>query len=362
MSNEEAQTDRVEIKAYKLRDLAADPSPLHGLSDPHGHISCYDAGGLKLLTENPFATCEDLALVLAIDGGQVVGRLGFLSGTAMYDGNTCPVYWLSGYSVAENYRSSGAGAILLLHGLTTRRALLASGGSSRQAEEVYKRTGFRAIGPLRRYIYFYASRVLVEKFVRNRWLAASLSAVSQPLLNLYNLVMSRRPLGVLSVEPAAAFGPEIEAVFEGDRRNYFPRTAPQLNWVMRYRKIEAFKLLSGGRLVGYALLRMVQDPGGGPHNLPAMKCGRLLDYYLPEGCAGMKADLLHFCICYFRRAGAEIIECQAFDPPMEQECARLGMVQIGGHRVFFRPPPGKTPHPSSAVWFLPMGTSDVIIE
>jgi GNAT superfamily N-acetyltransferase len=351
---------RVKIKAYKLRDLAADPSPLDGLSDPHGHISCYGADGLKLLTENPFATCDDLALVLAIHRGQVVGRLGFLSGTAMYDGDTCPVYWLSGYSVDENYRSSGAGAMLLLQGLATRRALLASGGSSRQAEEVYKRTGFRALGPLRRYVYFYTSRVLVEKYVRNRWLAPILSAVSQPLLNLYNLVMARRPLDILSVEPAAAFGPEIEAVFEGDRRNYFPRTAPQLNWVMRHRKIEAFKLLSGGRLAGYALLRVVQAPAGGPHNLPAMKCGTILDYYLPEGCAGMKADLLHFCICYFRRAGAEIMECQALDPPMEQECARLGMVQISGFRVFFRPQPAKTLDPS-AVWFLPMGTSDVII-
>jgi GNAT superfamily N-acetyltransferase len=361
MTNLADLSDRLFIRAYTVKELVGNKADLGQYADPNGFLSSHHEAGLQLLAENPHGQEDDLALVVAVHGETIIGRLAFYGGVVHYGGQDERVLWLSGFFMVDSYRSSGAGGLVLLRALETRHSLLASGGPSERLQTVYKRTGFVPLGPLRRFVYFYRSRVLAERFVRNPILSRVLSMCAQPPLQAYYAVRSLSGRGDLDCRSIQRFGSGFEGIFANERRNFFPKSAAQLNWVLNHRNPFAFDILRDGSPIGYCLLQIIENKGGGPDRLPTMTIGTLLDYYLPEGAADSKRSLVHFCLDFFRKQRVDVFECQIFDRVMETACARLGMIHLGGNKVFFRPRPGKKLDPA-APWFLPLGTSDVILR
>lgn len=360
MNNKQETRTDLFIGSFTIGELDRNPTILQEYDDPNGYTSSYRKDTIKLLLDNPYAYENDLALILAVAGNSVVGRLGFYAGPAHYDGRDHRILWLSGFYLQENYRRTGAGGMILLRALSSGMPLLGCGAPSPELEELYKLVGFHQLGPLRRFVYFYNTRVILKKYINNPFITSLLGASSFPLLKLYYgfKIPSVRPS--LTYQPVKSLGKEIDILMSTEKRNHFPKGSALLSWVMKYSQLSAFEMYRGSNLLGYCLVKCLPMKAGGAHNLPAMTIGTLLDYYLAEESVEAKRDMILFCIEFFRQRGLDVFEFQVCDETLGKLCSEFGMIQLGGNRIFFKPGPGGG-FDKGQSWFLTLGTADVIL-
>ena len=362
-SESEGSPVTLRILSLCIEQIVRNPEALQRYRDPHGFLN-RERRWVSMLAANPAARPDDLALCLALDGDTVVGRLGLYAGSAAYGGRTVRTFWLDGFWLDQNYRSTGAGAMLLLRAISACSSLLACGGPSKELQQLYTACGFAQFGPLKRYLYFYRPGPLATYLVRPKAAVPLASAVARPLLNLYYL--SSRLLNRVPAKPSRAFratvqfGPDLDRLMSARAGNHFPRDVATLNWALTFRRMWAFQIFRDETLVGYCLLKRLRLPGGGPHHLPPMDAGVLLDYYLSETEQSAKRDLVLFCLRFFAAQGVDLLEHQVHGREMEQVCRSVGMVCRGGNKIYYRPPPGAEVPPSEE-WFLPLATADVIL-
>jgi hypothetical protein len=347
------------IRSLTIEELRTPDTLLH-YDDPHGYLSAYRKEQINILLDNPYAQENDLALILAIAGNTVVGRLGFYAAPADYPSQNHRLLWLSGFFLQEAYRTTGVGGIILLRALTARIPLLACGAPSPELEKLYDLVGFYRLRPLRRFVYFYNTEVIVKKYITNSFIASLLAASSLPLLKIYYGFKSYFRRSSLSYKPVQLFGEEIDTLMSQEKRHHFSRSSRLLNWVMKHNQASAFEIYQGETLVGYCLLKRFSSSAAVTQSFPPMTIGSVLDFYVTES-KGVEHDMVLFCVKFFKQQGVDLLEIQLCGNTMAKFCSGLGMVELGGNRVFYKPAPSDTVAKDQP-WLLTSGTGDVILR
>lgn len=341
------------IQSFTVEQIVADVGVLHRWRDPAGFLAPCSPAFAQMLADNPNGRPQDLAMLLAIHEDVVVGRLGFIGAKLVVAGRALAAHWTDGFFLLPEYRSSGAGAMLLLRGLAKCPLLAAAGGPDEAAQKLYAAAGLRQIAAMRRFVGFYSARPALQKLAG----LGALAPLVKPLLPLRFRapaaggdvrwsVVDRAPAELDSVLPAALGAYAMH------------RDVATLNWVARHRHVRLALAKRGDQLIGYALLKRYRYPGGGRRGLPACEVGCLLDYALTPGVE--PADALAFAYRELAGMGAELFELHTPDPKL-QEAARAGrLLETEGTLAFVRPPRDLT-IPTDAAWFLTHGAGDLIL-
>ena len=350
------------IRAFRIHEFETNASVLSQFADPRGYLAHVTPAWVELLRTNPFAQPSDLALVLALDGERVVGRLGFYAAQVSLAGQLHRTYWMQGFFLDEAYRTSGAGGMLILPAISSLKCLIGAGGSAPETLRLYQTLKFVTPGPLKRYLHFYRVAPITMKLARQPALAKGAALAATPLLKLYNRYHVRRLGGVprLTYRPVERFDQRIDELLAAEPRHFFPRGSALLNWLLTHRPLTAFEIYEQDRLLGYCLLNRTERGAIAQYNIPPTTSGSLLDYYLPAEAVEAKRDLLLFSVDYFSDKEVDYLECQVFDQGMPEHCRRLGMLQVGGFSVNFKPPRGQQVAATDP-WFLTFGTGDVLL-
>lgn len=368
----------IRVQALTVAEIGDD-----GLSsrfaDPFGYIVRNNAAWVRMLRGNPHAQPTDLAILLAVeeplstgDKPIVVGRLGFYagSGVSRAAGETKPfrTYWMDGFFLADDHRKSGVGGIIMLQAVAKCKSLFACGGPSEEAQKLYKAAGLKEIGPLKRWVYFLSGRPPALKALKNGALASFAAPFAGIALRVYYAFKRATARPSLTYREVKEFSSSLDQLTP-PATSHFPRDRQTLNWALNHRRITAFEIYEGSRLIGYALLkRSLLDAT--QHGLGKLVVGALLDYHLASPSPRHKRDLVLFTLDHFRRdAGdgdlpsergrVDVVEFQVFDPEFDAICKSLGMIHAGGLRALFRPPPGVV-LPNSD-WFFTHASSDMLL-
>jgi len=349
------------IRLFTVAEVTGNTEALAGYADPANLITAFDDGWRHRLISNVDGGGDDPALMLGLHGDRVVVRLAFYSAEVQYEQKRFRTYWLCGFFRDPSHPDRAIAGRLFLQALSRCGSVVACGSPAPRTRELYRAAGLREMERLQRYVYFYRTAPIVEKYVRSRLLAVPLAVATDPLRRLYYAVRSCRWRPVLTFHPVARFSADLDSLLIGDTRNCFVKSSAKLNWVLDCRSSEAFEIRRNGRLAGYCILRQRVETGGGTHSLPTMSIGCLSDYYLDDASPASREDLLHWAIRHFRGSGAEVFECQAQEPALLAACSRLALARLGGHYVFLKLPRG-VESSSERPWFYTHGTGDVLIS
>ena len=351
------------VAAYTIGELSKNLSSCLGkYQDPYGYLAGCTSKWVDLLTRNPAAESTDLAIIIAVADDTAVGSLPIYAAFASINGTKHRTFLLDGFFLHPEYQSTGIGALMLLRTISHSKSLVASGSPRDDARALYLATGFKELGPLRRYIYFYRPEIILRKIFRVKSLPSILSLPLAPIFRAYYLLRRRRLKTSLDFKLVAAFPEEIDALVQQRQDNYFLRDSQTLNWAMGSQEnLFPFLVFRQSRCTGYVLLKTrKQAATGAPHWLPEMSVGNLLDYNLADETAVGKRELINFCISFFRQKRVELFECQCLDDGLGGVCSGFGMIRLGGNVVLFRPPPGAQVS-NEDTWFLTHGEGDVIL-
>lgn len=346
------------IRVLTVDELVAQPDRLASFRDPANLLTGCDAEWIRLLGENPDRRPGDPAMTLAFDDDRVVVRLDAYAAEARCGTTRFRTYWLSCFARDNSYPNRAAAGMVLLQTVGRCESVVVCGGPAARTRQLYKAVGMTELPRLVRFLYFCRLAPLAQKVLRWRWLAAPVAIALEPLRRLYYAAKrrGRRPgLGYRKVE---ALPEAIDPLLARDPRNQFVKHASKLNWAIRGGS-ECFEIARGSELIGYVVLHRQALKGGGPHRLPPMTVGTILDYYLAEDTLDARLDLLLFAIEHFRHQEVDVVECQVQEAAAAEACRRLGMKSRGGNYVFLKPPKGVTG--LDGPWFYTHGSGDVIL-
>lgn len=354
--------DAPRIRTFRIQDFVANPQVLAEYDDPLGYVAPCTPRWIELLASNPFAQPTDLAMVVAIDGNKIVGRLGFYAAEVSLAGQRYKTYLQQAFFLDPDYRSTGAGSMLLLPAISSLKCLTGMGNSAPATVALCERLGFSTVARLRRFVHFYRTDSLMQTYLRQRHVAKAASWLANPVWRFVSRFRARGagPRRHFNYRPVQQFNESIDRLIADEKRPFFPRGAAALNWIMKFGPLDAFTIHEGDRLLGYCLLQKFARVAVPQRHLPAMIVGRLADYYLPADDLDAKRYLHQFAIDYFSERSVELLECQVYDAGLPEICQQLGMFEIGGMVVVFRPPRDSEPtNPHD--WFLTFGTGDILL-
>src|SRR6185312_12625881 len=100
------------IKKIPLKDLVDFANQVDKQTPPDGVLPISRQRALSQ-SHNPFASPDDIALLVAYDNDICVGYLGVVPGAASVNGNCRKVFWLSTWFVSPKARESGVAMQLL---------------------------------------------------------------------------------------------------------------------------------------------------------------------------------------------------------------------------------------------------------
>lgn len=353
------------IRALTISDLCKNHGVLAEYRDEFKYVEECDAAWIEMVASNPYSQESDVALILAISGDTIVGRLGLYAAPAVYDGTETQTFWMAGFFLGKEYRQTGAGGLMILRAISFAKSLLAgSGAPPAETRQLYRKTGFHDLGLVKRFVHIYDAAVITKRLVRNGPLAAILAGGAAPILKLYQRTKRGTAKHRLTYKPVASFGAELDRLLATQTVNHFPRRSDTWNWILAHKKnLCPFEIVRGQELVGFCVLnRSEMRPvvGGPAHYFPEKVDGGLLDYYLADTSEETKRDLVLFCVDFFERQGVSLFECPVFDPDLARICSQYGMTHIGGHQIFFRPATGDKLDPASP-WCLTHATGDQVL-
>ena len=353
---------RLSIKAFTIKEIIENPGIFNSYKDPHGYLKEHDTSWISLSKDNPYGKVNDLCLILTIDENVVVGKLGMCAGGGVVSNEREErIFWFCNFFLEGEYKNSGAGGLMLLRAIQFSKCLLGSGGPREDAEKLYDRTGFFRLGPLKRFVYFYRTEVIAKKYIKNSLFSSLGTLALSPLLKCYYKMKIGQIKINLKYQRIEKFDRDLDKLIATQTKAHFPKYTDTLNWVLKYkRNLYSFKILENDKQVGYCILRRSHRKEATSHNLPEMTVGSLLDYFLIDFSEERKKDLILFCIDFFKKTNVDIFECQVFDPVFDRICSSIGMVHLGGNRIFFRPSRTKL-FDREQPWFITYGTCDVIL-
>ncbi|MBZ5675073.1 MAG: GNAT family N-acetyltransferase [Acidobacteriia bacterium] len=225
------------IKKIPLKDLVDFANQVDKHTPPEGVLPISRQRALSQ-SQNPFASPDDVALLVAYDNDICVGYLGVVPGGAWVNGVCQKVFWLSTWYVSPKARDSGVAMQLLFTACQLKGDIMVT-GVSESARRVYVALHFREFGPLRFCNYWIIrpgrdrllSRLsrsmkgfdrLVVRFIRRRFLRQSLAPMKSVLANLECRKVSR-------IQPPEEFSRAIE-----NQPRTFIRESKAINWMLEH--------------------------------------------------------------------------------------------------------------------------------
>ena len=333
------------------------------LDDPNAYLPNDLSGWIEMVSDNPHASTEDLALILALDANVIVGKLAMIAGGAPPGSETARTFMLSSFSLNADYRDTGVGGMMLLRAIGNSKSLVASGRPSEDATLLYKHVGFEEIGPLDRYVYFYSTTAITRRLGSlNRMMRPTAPLLDRALAGYYRL---RRPRskGEIEFRQVESLGEDINALLEKSPFRRFDRNTKVINWAYRHQPSAwLFEIWKGAEIKGFALLQPREvASGSGPDPSSTLKMGSLLDFYVGDADRDDLLELVDYCVRFFEQRDVDIFECQSNSPKLHSVCASFGMIRRTGNRVLVRAL-GDGPSATPNGWNLTQAEGDVIIS
>jgi len=348
-----------QLVSHTIEEITEDLAVLRQYQDPYNYLKDISAGLWRDLTTNPSVQAGDLVIILFLDGDAVVGRLGMWASEVAVGGVRSRTYWLSDFVLHEDYRSTGGGGMMLLKAINHSSSLVAAGAIPPAVQELYVAVGFKELGPLRRYVYFYTPKVIFKTFLRIPFLPFALSIFAAGPLRAYYWLRRKSQKTSLEFRPVESFSDNINDLSRDG--NYFPNSSHRLNWILTYRdNLFGVEVYRNEQICGYCFYRTgLADAQSEPRRLPEMKVGTLLDFYIEGASLQDKMALIDYSVRFFKPKQMEIFECQVKDEELIAVCSARGLVQVGGFRVLFRPDPTQRWTDGDS-WHITQGEGDVL--
>jgi hypothetical protein len=225
------------IKKIPLKDLV-DFANHVDKQTPSGGVLPISRQRALSQSQNPFASADDIALLVAYDNETCVGYLGVVPGAVSLNGGCQKVFWLSTWYVSPRARDSGVAMQLLFTACQLKGDIMVT-GVSESARRVYVALHFREFGPLKFCNYWIIrpgrerllSRLgasferidrLLIGFVKRRFLRHAFVSIKTPLANLECRKVSR-------IQPPSEFSRLVE-----NQPRTFLRDVQAINWMLAH--------------------------------------------------------------------------------------------------------------------------------
>lgn len=224
------------IKKIPLKDLVEFANQIDKQTPPDGVLPISRQRALSQ-SQNPFASPDDVALLIAYDNETCVGYLGTVPGAALGQ----KVLWLSTWYVSPKVRESGVAMQLLFAACQLKSDILVTGVSD-SARRVYVALHFKEFGPLRFCNYWIVRPGRERILSRMPVLTRSLKSVDRLAIRSIKrrfLRQSLAPLqdilaGLDSRKVARIQPPEEFASVNANQPRTFARDTKAINWMLEH--------------------------------------------------------------------------------------------------------------------------------
>ena len=351
-----------EIVGFTVKQLANDPDRLNAFDDPGNYLKESGLRWGEFLAANPKGDEDDVAIVLTVVGGKVVGTLRSIAIELQISNEVYRSTALRAFFLDDKWRKSGAGGMMLLRVLSSSRSAIASGGPSIDATTLYQGVGFQELGPLSRFIYFNSTRALIHTVTKGLPGASAIAQVANPVARSYYRFRAPASKSTLRFRAISQFSKGLDTLLLARNDDHTVRLTADLNWVLKYSKsITAYEISDGNNLVGYCLIHSENRKATSfPRRLPAMLVVSLLDYYIKDRSAANLRQLVSFAISGSRELSADVLEIQSNKNDVIACLKQFGFVRAGGSKVLLRPPRGTALDRDR--WLLTQAEGDVIFS
>jgi hypothetical protein len=300
----------------------------------------------ELLLNNPLAVSEaDPVQIVATTGAQVVGRVNLISGRLQVDAQDLPVLWGSGLDVAERFRHTGAGLMLMLR-MGSIHPTVCVVGISKIVTPIYAKLRWE-IFPMQRYVLLRHSAPVL-----GRYLGSAAAALARPfagaLLSVHSGLL-RTWIGARAsrfrVEEVQALPAELDAQLAATRAPAAcHRSSTWVNWLLAHhtgtRRLFVVHA-DGGKALGYFLVTTKFHATASSEGFQNLTLGSIKDWVALAPDELRELDLLLLAtreLC--RDPAVDAIEvCLPEDAP-GRALRRLGFLPKGDLKFLFKAAPG----------------------
>ena len=299
----------------------------------------------EFLIDHPLAESEsDPVQIVATTGSQVVGRINLIAGRVQVDGQSAHVLWGSGLEVAEQYRHTGAGLMLMLR-MGSIHPTVCVVGISKVVTPLYEKLRWE-IFPMRRHVLLRRSRPVLERLLGSgaatlaRPFAGALLALHSGLVRAWISVRERG----LHVEALEALPAELDAQLAAPRAPATClRSSASVNWLLSHHTgTRRLYLVRGhdSRALGYFIVTTKFHASASSEGFKNLTLGSIKDWMvLAPGAIG-ELDLLLLAtreLC--RDAAVDAIEVCLPDDASGPTLRRMGFLAKGDLKFLFKAAP-----------------------
>lgn len=299
----------------------------------------------EFLLEHPQAESEsDPVQIVAATGTQVVGRINLIAGRVLVEGRRVHVLWGSGLEVAEEYRHTGAGLMLMLR-MGSIHPTVCVVGISKLVTPLYEKLRWE-IFPMRRHVLLRRSRPVLERFLGSG--AATLARpLAGALLALHGGILRAR-IGAresgLRVEALERLPAEFDARLAVARAQATcERSSTSLNWLLSHHGgTRRLYLVRGrdARALGYFVVTTRFHASASSEGFRNLMLGSIKDWVVFEPGSIGELDLLLLAtreLC--RDPAVDAIEACLPDDASGPALRRLGFLEKGDLKFLFKAAP-----------------------
>ncbi len=316
------------------------------------------------LLNNPLAVSEaDPVQIVATTGSQVVGRVNLISGRLQIDSRAVPVLWGSGLEVAERFRHTGAGLMLMLR-MGSIHPTVCVVGISRIVTPIYEKLRW-VIFSMKRYVLLRRSAPVLDRYLGHtaaamaRPFAGALLSVHSGLLRTWIDARESRFL----VQELAALPAELDIQLGTVRAPAScHRSSTWVNWMLAHHGgTRRLFLVRGreGQALGYFIVTTKFHASASSEGFQNLTLGSVKDWVVLAPAEIRELDML---LLATRELGRDpvvdaIEVCLPEDLP-GRSLRRLGFLPKGDLKFLFKAAPGSPIDEArfrerSSWWFRP---------
>ncbi len=288
-----------------------------------------------LYFDNPDEPNPHQAIILALDGDQIVGHIGTMAMPYKLGSQIVLARLTLDLMVAPEHRTRGVGGRLLQE--SAARCELALGmGANPAARPVFRRMGWTSIPNPPIAVKMLSARYYVSRLTANRLLTATSHVLTKSFFRdrKSTLTYLARDSAV-SLVPWSEFPKDIDGPLQtivSESTFMQVRTSRRLNW--RFARCPAcdygiFGIYRRDSLVGYVVLGLVRTPQD-------RRSGRIFDWQLFETDPELRHALWSACLDQLDKLGADHIRISLYPPEDTDSLRRAGFVLKDPLAVFIR--------------------------
>jgi len=253
---------------------------------------------------NPDEPNPDEAIILALDGDQIVGHLGTIAMPYKLGDDVVLARLGCDLMVKPDYRDRGIG-VFLIREWTQRCELALAMGVNVGARPLYRRLGWHVIPLEGTGIKMLSARYYVARMTANAGLTAASHVLTRPFFRVADARRGHLAAATrLFLEPWDEFPEQVDQLLEAriTRSSMTQlRTRHRLNWRFARSPACDYKILGvhhGESLVGYVVIGLVSMPQD-------RRSGRIFDWVLSEPTPELRTALWSACLHELDGMGAD---------------------------------------------------------